>query len=84
MKNGCLRVIAGILMLIPGVCNTWIAFLSWYLKDYKKYNKQITVNKSDTLNQAFKNARKKCSLNDNIIIYGSFFTVSETMNGVLI
>ena len=50
----------------------------------KKYNKQITVNKSDTLNQAFKNAQKKCSLNDNIIIYGSFFTVSETMNGVLI
>ena len=48
----------------------------------KKYNKQVVVNKCHTLKQAYENARKKCNLNDNIIIYGSFFTVSETMNGV--
>jgi dihydrofolate synthase/folylpolyglutamate synthase len=50
----------------------------------KKYNKKVIINKVDNLKQAYKNAYKKCSLNDNIIIYGSFFTVSETMNGVLI
>ena len=50
----------------------------------KKFNKQVVINKFDTLNQAYKNACKKCSLNDNIIIYGSFFTVSEIMDGVTI
>jgi len=50
----------------------------------KKYNKQVVVNKFDNLLQAYNNVSKKCGLNDNIIIYGSFFTVSETMNEVLI
>jgi len=50
----------------------------------KKYNKKVIINKVDNLKQAYKNAYKKCSLNDNIIIYGSFFTVSETMNEVII
>ena len=47
----------------------------------KKYKKKIVINKFDTLSQAYKNAYKKCNLNDNIIIYGSFFTVSESMHG---
>ena len=50
----------------------------------KKYNKRVVVNKFDNLLQAYNNVCKKSGLNDNIIIYGSFFTVSETMNGVLI
>jgi dihydrofolate synthase / folylpolyglutamate synthase len=50
----------------------------------EKYNKKVIINKADNLKQAYKNAYKKCSLNDNIIIYGSFFTVSETMNEVII
>ena len=48
----------------------------------KTYNKKVVINKFYTLNQAYKNAYKKCDLNDNIIIYGSFFTVSESMHGV--
>ena len=47
----------------------------------KTYNKKVVINKFDTLSQAYKNAYKKCNLNDNIIIYGSFFTVSESMHG---
>ena len=47
----------------------------------KKYKKKVVINKFDTLSQAYKNAYKKCNLNDNIIIYGSFFTVSESMHG---
>ena len=50
----------------------------------KKYNKRVVVNKFDNLLQAYNNVCKKSGLNDNIIIYGSFFTVSETMNEVLI
>jgi dihydrofolate synthase/folylpolyglutamate synthase len=50
----------------------------------KKYNNQAVINKFDNLKQAYNNACKKCSLNDNIIIYGSFFTVSESMHGVKI
>jgi len=50
----------------------------------KKYNKKVVINKFNTLNNAYKNAYKKCNLNDNIIIYGSFFTVSESMHGVKI
>ena len=50
----------------------------------KKYNKKVVINKFNNLNQAYKNAYKKCNLNDNIIIYGSFFTVSESMDGVKI
>ena len=48
----------------------------------KTYNKKVVINKFYTINQAYKNAYKKCDLNDNIIIYGSFFTVSESMHGV--
>ena len=48
----------------------------------KTYNKKVVINKFYTINQAYKNAYKKCNLNDNIIIYGSFFTVSESMHGV--
>ena len=48
----------------------------------KTYNKKVVINKFYTLNEAYKNAYKKCDLNDNIIIYGSFFTVSESMHGV--
>ena len=48
----------------------------------KKYNKKVVINKFNNLNQAYKNAYKKCNLNDNIIIYGSFHTVTETTNGV--
>ncbi len=50
----------------------------------KKYNKKVVINKFNNLNQAYKNAYKKCNLNDNIIIYGSFFTVSESMHGIKI
>jgi len=50
----------------------------------KKYNKKVVINKFNNLNQAYKNAHKKCNLNDNIIIYGSFFTVSESMHGIKI
>ena len=50
----------------------------------KKYNKKVVINKFNTLNNAYKNAYKKCNLNDNIIIYGSFFTVSESMHEVKI
>ena len=50
----------------------------------KTYNKKVVINKFYTLNQAYKNAYKKCDLNDNIIIYGSFFTVSESMHGIKI
>jgi len=50
----------------------------------KKYNKKVVINKCNTLNKAFKSAYKKCNLNDNIIIYGSFFTVSESMHEVKI
>jgi len=49
----------------------------------KKFNNQIVVYKVDTINQAYKNACKKSSDNDNIIVYGSFFTVSEAMEGVI-
>ena len=48
-----------------------------------KINKQAVINKFENLTKAYKDACKKCSLNDNIIIYGSFFTVSETLNGVI-
>ena len=54
------------------------------ISSLKKYNKKVTINKFDTINMAYKNAYKKCDLNDNIIIYGSFFTVSESMDGVKI
>ena len=50
----------------------------------KRYNKQIVINKFDNLTLAYNNVSKKCGLNDNIIIYGSFFTVSEILNGVTI
>ena len=40
------------------------------------------INKFDTLDQSYKNVLKKSKLNDNIIIYGSFFAVSEIMKGV--
>jgi len=50
----------------------------------EKFNNQVVVNKFDTLDQAYKNARKKSNVNDNIIIYGSFFAVSEIMRGVKI
>jgi|TARA_B110000037_G_scaffold213644_1_gene268403 dihydrofolate synthase/folylpolyglutamate synthase len=50
----------------------------------KKYNQEVVINQFDNLTQAYNNVCKKCSLNDNIIIYGSFFTVSETLNGVTI
>ena len=46
--------------------------------------KNVIINKFDSVSQAYKNAYKKCNLNDNIIIYGSFFTVSESMHGVKI
>jgi len=54
------------------------------IKTLQKYNKKVVVNKFNTVNQAYKNAYKKCNLNDNIIIYGSFFTVSESMHGMKI
>ena len=54
------------------------------ISSLKKYNKKVTINKFDNINLAYKNAYKKCDLNDNIIIYGSFFTVSESMDGVKI
>ena len=54
------------------------------ISSLKKYNKKVTINKFDTINMAYKNAYKKCDLNDNIIIYGSFFTVSESLDGVRI
>ena len=54
------------------------------IKTLQKYNKKVVVNKFNTVNQAYKNAYKKCNLNDNIIIYGSFFTVSESMHGIKI
>ena len=48
----------------------------------KKYNKHVVINKFNNITQAYNNVCKKCSLNDNIIIYGSFYVVSETLNGV--
>ena len=54
------------------------------ISSLKKYNKKVTINKFDNINLAYKNAYKKCDLNDNIIIYGSFFTVSESLDGVRI
>ena len=48
----------------------------------KKYNNKAVINKFDTLDQSYKNVLKKSKLNDNIIIYGSFFAVSEIMKGV--
>ena len=47
-------------------------------------NKNVIINKYNSVSQAYKNAYKKCNLNDNIIVYGSFFTVSESMHGVKI
>ena len=48
----------------------------------KKHNKQSIVKKYVNLRQAYNEAFKKCRLDDNIIIYGSFHTVTETTNGV--
>ena len=48
----------------------------------KKYNEQAIINKFDNLGLAYDGASKKSNLNDNIVIYGSFFTVSEIMCGV--
>jgi dihydrofolate synthase/folylpolyglutamate synthase len=50
----------------------------------KKYNKQVIINKFDSLIEAYNSVSKKSDLNDNIIIYGSFFTVGEILNGVTI
>ena len=50
----------------------------------KGCTKNVIINKFDTLDQAYKNACKKSNHNDNIIIYGSFFAVSEIMKGVKI
>ncbi len=48
----------------------------------KKHKKQSSVTQFKNISQAYNEAFKKCNLNDNIIIYGSFHTVTETTNGV--
>lgn len=48
----------------------------------KKYKKEVIINIFGTLYEAYNNACKISDPNDNIIIFGSFFTVSEIMNGV--
>ncbi|MDC0127470.1 bifunctional folylpolyglutamate synthase/dihydrofolate synthase [Methylophilaceae bacterium] len=50
----------------------------------KKYNNKVVISKFNTLDKAYENARNKSNLNDNIIIYGSFFAVSEIMKGIKI
>ena len=45
----------------------------------KKLKNKIKINKSNNIIEAFENARKKADLNDNIIIFGSFLTVSAIM-----
>jgi dihydrofolate synthase/folylpolyglutamate synthase len=43
----------------------------------KKMNKSTPIHIADNLLQAYKNAYKKTALDDNIIVFGSFFTVRE-------
>jgi len=50
----------------------------------KKHKKHSNVIKYENISQAYNQAFKKCNLNDNIIIFGSFHTVTETTNGVKI
>jgi dihydrofolate synthase/folylpolyglutamate synthase len=50
----------------------------------KKHKKKSSIMKFENISQAYNQALKKCNLNDNIIIYGSFHTVTETTNGVKI
>ena len=45
----------------------------------KKLKNKIKINKSNNIIEAYENARKKADLNDNIIIFGSFLTVSAIM-----
>jgi dihydrofolate synthase/folylpolyglutamate synthase len=44
----------------------------------EKHKKQVAIRKFDNLRHAYNDAFEKCGLNDNIIIYGSFHTVTET------
>jgi dihydrofolate synthase/folylpolyglutamate synthase len=48
----------------------------------REYKNPVSINKFSSLTRAFENAQKKCNVNDNIIIFGSFLTVSEIMDGV--
>ena len=48
----------------------------------KKHKKQSSVMQFENISEAYNEAFKKCNLNDNIIIYGSFHTVTETTDGV--
>jgi dihydrofolate synthase/folylpolyglutamate synthase len=52
------------------------------LSSLKKHKKNLVIRKFNTLKNAYDEAFKKCDLNDNIIIYGSFHTVIETTDGV--
>ena len=48
----------------------------------KKHKNQIIVYKFNNILEAYKNTLKKSSLNDNIVVFGSFLTVSEIMEKV--
>ena len=45
----------------------------------KKSKNKIIINKFNNIIEAFENALNKADLNDNIIIFGSFLTVSAIM-----
>lgn len=45
----------------------------------KSYKDDAIIHTSDNLHEAYMNAYEKSSLNDNIVLFGSFYTVSECL-----
>ena len=45
----------------------------------KSYRSDALIYSSDNLHGAYMNAYEKTSLNDNIVVFGSFYTVSECL-----
>tara|TARA_B100000780_G_C21116417_1_gene451751 strand:+ start:1686 stop:2888 length:1203 start_codon:yes stop_codon:yes gene_type:complete len=52
------------------------------LNTIKSYKDESLIYPSDNLQEAYMNAFKKSSLDDNIIVFGSFYTVSECLKKI--
>lgn len=49
------------------------------VQSIKNFKPEATINICDDLKSAYLNAFEKCSLNDNIVVFGSFYTVYECL-----
>ena len=49
------------------------------LNAIKSYKADALIHISNNLHEAYTNAYEKSSLNDNIVVFGSFYTVSECL-----